>query len=76
MKTVVICPDQRPEARMLGRLTPLALVPVLGRTFLSRWLAHLSDSGFREVIILASDRPRFHPHRGRRWRGTGACGSR
>ncbi len=70
MKAVLICPDHRPGAAFLSRKTPLALAPVLGPSLLSRWLASLADSGVKEVVVLASDRPnlvRAEVGRGDRW---------
>jgi hypothetical protein len=70
MKAVVICPDRRLEVTFLARKTPLALVPALGPTVLAHWLTQLAEKGFKEIIILASDRPdevRVAVGRGERW---------
>ena len=70
MKAVVICPDRRLEVTFLARKTPLALVPALGPTVLAHWLTHLAEKGFKEIVILASDRPdqiRAAVGRGERW---------
>ena len=70
MKAIVICPDRRANVAFLARKTPLALVPVLGPSVLSHWLAHLAGHGIKEVTLLASDRPdqiRAAAGNGERW---------
>lgn len=57
MKAVVICPDRRAPVAFLTRRRPLALVPVLGSSLLSHWLAHLADEGVKDVMLFVSDRP-------------------
>ena len=57
MKAILICPDRRAEVAFLARKTPLALVPVLGPSLLSQWLTALAESGAKEIVVLASDRP-------------------
>ena len=56
-KALLICPSERSAVAELSRLTPLAAVPLLGESLLEYWLAHLALGGFKEVCILASDRP-------------------
>ena len=57
MKTILICPAERPAVAALAESGPLALVPVMGKPLAAYWLEHLADQGIREVRILAADRP-------------------
>lgn len=57
MKTLLICPSERPGLSALSRSAPLAALPLLGQSLLEYWLSSLSDSPNREVMILAHDRP-------------------
>jgi hypothetical protein len=70
VKAVLICPDPRAGAAFFSRKSPLVLTPVLGPSLLSNWLSTLADSGVKEVIVFASDRPsaiRAETGRGERW---------
>jgi len=57
MRSILICPAERPVSRWLARTLPLSNVPLLGWSLLEYWLSHLSASGIREVLVVASDRP-------------------
>lgn len=70
MKSLLICPAERPAVSALAEAQPLALLPVLGKPLLAYWLEHLADLGIREVRILAADRPdqvRAFVGNGARW---------
>jgi NDP-sugar pyrophosphorylase family protein len=56
-KALLICPSERPAVTELSRLSPLAAMPLLGQSLLEYWLTHLALAGFKEVHILADDRP-------------------
>jgi NDP-sugar pyrophosphorylase family protein len=56
-KALLICPSERPAVAELSRLTPLAATPLLGQSLLEYWLTHLALAGFKEVHVLANDRP-------------------
>jgi NDP-sugar pyrophosphorylase family protein len=56
-KAILICPSERPAVAGLSRLAPLAATPLLGQSLLEYWLTHLALAGFKEVHILAADRP-------------------
>ncbi|MDX1952005.1 MAG: hypothetical protein SFY81_07455 [Verrucomicrobiota bacterium] len=55
MKTILICPNNRPALAQLAENIPLVNIPLLGETFLIYWLEHLSASGIKEVRLLVSD---------------------
>jgi len=57
MNALLICPGIRAEVAALGGKTPLCLAPFLGTNLMARWLEHLAVKGFKEVIVLATDRP-------------------
>jgi len=57
MNVILICPENRPAAKVFQRVRPLALLPVLGRPLLDHALEHLAGRGAKEVLVLASDRP-------------------
>jgi hypothetical protein len=70
MKTVLICPADRPTVSALAETVPLVLLPVMGKPLLAYWLEYLADIGIREVRVLATDRPeqvRAAVGRGERW---------
>jgi hypothetical protein len=70
MKTVLICPADRPAVSALAETVPLALLPVMGKPLLAYWLEYLADIGIREVRVLATDRPeqvRASVGSGERW---------
>jgi NDP-sugar pyrophosphorylase family protein len=56
-KAILICPSERPAVAELSRLAPLAATSLLGQSLLEYWLTHLALAGFKEVHILAADRP-------------------
>jgi NDP-sugar pyrophosphorylase family protein len=57
MKTLLICPSERPAVRHLSAMAPLACVPLLGQSLVEYWLSHLAAAGAKQVLILAADRP-------------------
>lgn len=57
MDALLICPSDRSSLDALTRRDPLALAPVLGRRMLDLALSDLAGRGYREVAILAADRP-------------------
>ena len=57
MKALLICPAERPGVAHLAESSPLAVVPLLGKSILEYWLESLAARRVREVIVLASDRP-------------------
>src|SRR5580658_8629205 len=57
MKTVLICPGERPEVPLLSVEAPLALAPALGLSVVEYWMSHLACAGVKEVVLLANDRP-------------------
>ncbi|MSU58811.1 MAG: hypothetical protein EXS35_11695 [Pedosphaera sp.] len=70
MKTLLICPADRPAVSALAETVPLALLPVMGKPLLAYWLEHLADLGIKEVRVLATDRPeqvRAEIGHGERW---------
>lgn len=54
---LLICPSARPAVAELSQAAPLAAVPLLGQSLVEYWLSHLAVEGFKEVRILADDRP-------------------
>jgi NDP-sugar pyrophosphorylase family protein len=70
MKALLICPSPRPAVRLLAETMPLVNVPALGQGLVEYWLGHLAGAGFKEVLVLAQDRPeavRAVAGDGRRW---------
>lgn len=57
MKATLVCPSDRESAAFFARQIPLALVPLLGRSALDRAMGRIAAQGFKEVTILAADRP-------------------
>jgi len=57
MNALLICPSDSPEAVFYSRHSPLALIPVLGRSALDRALGNLANQGAKRIVILAADRP-------------------
>jgi hypothetical protein len=57
MKTLLICPEERPAVALLQQEAPLAAVPFLGQTLIEYWLSALASAGQQKVLVLASDRP-------------------
>jgi hypothetical protein len=56
MKTILICPSERPAVGFLAESAPLAAAPLLGESLIEYWLSYLECAGAREVTILAHDR--------------------
>src|SRR5579883_1403217 len=52
MKSLLICPAERPGLAFLTRRLPLALQPFLGRSLLEHWLEHLAGMGASHVHVL------------------------
>lgn len=70
MKTVLICPAERPAVSDLAEVWPLVLAPLLGRSVLEFWIESLALRGVTELIVFAADRPsrvRDAVGDGRRW---------
>jgi lipopolysaccharide/colanic/teichoic acid biosynthesis glycosyltransferase len=70
MNALLICPSESPETVFYSRHSPLALIPVLGRSALDRALADLANQGAKRILILAADRPdkiRSAVHEGKPW---------
>jgi len=57
MKTVLICPAERPEVPLLSAEAPLAVAPALGHGVVEYWMSHLACAGVKQVLLLATDRP-------------------
>ncbi len=57
MKSILICPDERPEVPLLSGETPLAMAPALGYGVVEYWMSHVACAGAKEVVLLAQDRP-------------------
>jgi hypothetical protein len=70
MRTVLICPAERPNVPALAESAPLALVPILGKALIEYWLEHLVTAGAKRALILATDRPeqvRAFVAKGEKW---------
>ena len=59
MKATLICPSDRESAAFFSRQDPLALAPLLGRSALDRAMARIAERGYKQVTILAADRPDY-----------------
>jgi hypothetical protein len=57
MKSLLICPGDRPTLACLAEPAPLAVAPLLGKSLIEYWLEALVARGVTHVIVLASDRP-------------------
>ena len=57
MKSLLICPADRPGVAHLAEYAPLAIAPLLGKTPIEYWLEALVARGVKHVIVLATDRP-------------------
>jgi hypothetical protein len=57
MKSLLICPGERPAVEALATWRPLCIVPFLGKTLIEYWLEYLSTAGATQVFVLATDRP-------------------
>ena len=56
MKALLICPDERTGVTALEELAPLCSVPMLDKSLVEYWLAHLATLGATEVLVLVTDR--------------------
>ena len=54
MKTVLICPSERPAVGALAG-GPLVTLPLLGQSLLEYWLAYIATAGVKQVCLLASE---------------------
>jgi hypothetical protein len=57
MKALLICPQERTDARFLSQSRPFAALSAFGRPLVVHWLEHVRSLGATHVKILASDRP-------------------
>ena len=57
MKSLLICPADRPAVGYLAENSPLALIPLLGKSLVEHWVEALAARGATHVLVLASDRP-------------------
>src|SRR4051812_8882636 len=57
MANVLICPSERPQVGFLAQTAPLVAVPILGEALVNHWIEFLANTGAKEVLILATDRP-------------------
>lgn len=57
MKTLLICPADRPGVAQLADHSPLAVAPLLGKSLLEYWIEALVARGAKHFVVLASDRP-------------------
>ncbi len=55
MKTILICPSNRPAVPHLSASGPLATMPILGDCFVSHWIEHLTAFGARHIQIVAAN---------------------
>lgn len=70
MKTVLICPAERPALAALAQRRPLVTVPLLGLSLLDYWLQHLASLGATQATVVVADRPAAvaaHLGEGARW---------
>ena len=70
MRTLLICPGDRPAVGHLARFSSLVTLPIYGECILDLWLEHLASAGAREVDVIAVDRPeeaRMVAQQGERW---------
>ena len=57
MKSLLICPADRPGVAQLAEKVPLAVAPLLGKSVLEYWIETLAARGVKQILVLASDRP-------------------
>ena len=57
MKTILIAPSPSADISHLAESTPPVTLPFLGENFICYWMEHLATRKFKEVRILAADRP-------------------
>src|SRR5437773_1630738 len=55
MKTILICPSERPAVGALAESAPLVTQPLLGQSLLEYWLAYVASAGVKQVCVLASE---------------------
>ncbi|HWV98967.1 MAG TPA: hypothetical protein VNZ64_04665 [Candidatus Acidoferrum sp.] len=56
MKALLICPGEHTGVAALTEFSPLPNLPILGKSLVEYWLAHLATLGAKEVLVLAADR--------------------
>lgn len=57
MKSLLICPADRPGVPRLADHLPLAVAPLLGKSVLEYWIESLVAQGKKHLVVLAADRP-------------------
>jgi len=57
MEKILICPGERSAVGFLSQTVPLVVTPILGQPLLAYWMEWLANSGAKEVLVLATDRP-------------------
>lgn len=57
IKSVLICPGERPATRFLAHTAPFAALHAFAKPLVVYWLEHLAALGAKNVTILAVDRP-------------------
>jgi len=57
MKSLLICPADRPGVARLADQGPLAVAPLLGKSVLEYWIEALVARGAQHIVVLATDRP-------------------
>lgn len=70
MKTVLICPAERPALAALAQRRPLVTLPLLGLSLLDYWLQHLASLGATQATLVVADRADAvakHLGEGARW---------
>jgi NDP-sugar pyrophosphorylase family protein len=54
MKSLLICPAERPAVHIMAESMPIVLVPLAGKSMLEYWLEHLASLKIDSVTILAT----------------------
>lgn len=70
MKTVLVCPAERPALAALAQRRPIVTLPLLGRSLLDYWLQHVASLGATQVTLVVADRAAEvarHVGTGERW---------
>jgi len=57
MKALLLCPAAPPALKILAEQAPLASLPILGKSLIEYWLAHLASLGAKQVRVVVTDRP-------------------
>src|SRR5690349_5946709 len=57
MEKILLCPGERPAVGFLAQTLPLVALPILGESLITSWLELLANTGTKEILILATDRP-------------------